>query len=385
MRPLEDITVIALEHAVAAPLASARLADAGARVIKIERSEGDFARNYDGAVAGSSSYFVWLNRGKESLVLDLKNGEDISRLEQLVAAADVFIQGLAPGAAARLGFGADALRARYPRLITCDISGFGEDGPYSGHKAYDLLIQAETGLASITGSPEAPGRVGISICDITTGQSAYSAILEALLLREKTGKGSGLSIALFDVMAELMSVPLLHYDYGGKAPKRIGLAHPSIAPYGMFTTAIGDVVLAVQNEREWQALCRHFFEDDSLGVDERFATNNARVANRAELDALVAGRVAELDGEELERRLRAANVAYARINDVEALSQHPHLRRFEIELDGRRIKIPAPPARWSPEPAAARPRVPAIGEHGPLPAATPGLSCPAPTIARRSQ
>jgi CoA-transferase family III len=240
---LQGVLVIALEHAVAAPFCSSRLADAGARVIKVERAEGDFARGYDHVVHGESAYFVWLNRGKESIVLDIKDPRDVSLLQRMAARADVFIQNLAAGAAERAGFGAAELRRKHPRLITCDISGYGDVGPYRDMKAYDLLIQCESGLASITGVPERPGRVGVSVADIACGMYAHAGILEALYHRERSGEGSAIAVSLFDCLADWMTVPLLHYEYGGKAPERVGLKHPSIAPYGAFATADGKQVV----------------------------------------------------------------------------------------------------------------------------------------------
>ncbi|MDP6787060.1 MAG: CoA transferase, partial [Rhodospirillales bacterium] len=252
---LKGLLVIAVEQAVAAPYCSSRLADAGARVIKVERPEGDFARGYDRVVHGESAYFVWLNRGKESIALDLKDAADRALLARMVGRADVFIQNLAPGAAGRLGFASDALRARHPALVTCDISGYGEEGPYAEMKAYDLLVQAESGLASVTGRPEGPGRVGVSVSDVGAGMYAQAAILEALIERGRTGSGKGIQVSLFDAMADWMTVPLLHQVYGGKAPARVGLAHPSIAPYGVYAAADGEVVIAIQNQREWRNFC----------------------------------------------------------------------------------------------------------------------------------
>ncbi|HEY9147974.1 MAG TPA: CaiB/BaiF CoA-transferase family protein, partial [Gammaproteobacteria bacterium] len=256
MQPLDGLLVIALEQAVAAPYCSSRLADAGARVIKIERSEGDFAREYDHVAGGESAYFTWLNRGKESICLDIKSPGDADLLQRMLGDADVFIQNLAPGAAARAGFDSAALRASHPRLITVDISGYGESGPYREMKAYDLLVQCETGLASITGAPERPGRVGVSVCDIACGMYAHAGVLEALLERQRTGRGKGLAVSLFDAMADWMTVPLLHQDYTGEAPQRVGLNHPSIAPYGAYACEGGDqVVISIQNNREWRNFC----------------------------------------------------------------------------------------------------------------------------------
>ncbi len=362
MGALDGLLVVALEQAVAAPLASGRLADAGARVIKIERPEGDFARGYDHVVHGESAYFVWLNRGKESITLDLKQAEDAALLARMVARADVFIQNLAPGAAARLGFESDELRRRYPRLITCDISGYGESGPYRDMKAYDLLIQAESGLAAITGRPEGPGRVGVSVCDIAAGLYAHSAILEALIRRGTTGEGSAIKVSLFDGMADWMTVPLLHHDYGGRAPERVGLNHPSIAPYGVYHLAEGEVLLSIQNEREWQRLCADVLGKPEMADDPRFAGNGARVANRPALDREIAAVFATLERAEAVRRLNAAAIAYGMLNGVDGLSNHPQLRRATIETPSGPVHLPAPPAQVN----RAEPNlgaVPAIGEH----------------------
>src|SRR6201994_4691360 len=275
--PLEGLLVVSLEQAVAAPMCSCRLADAGARVIKIERPEGDFARGYDDLVHGESAYFVWLNRGKESLVCDLTKPADKALLEAMLAKADVFIQNLKPGAAARLGFALDRLRRDHPRLITCSVSGYGETGPYAQRKAYDLLIQAEAGLASVTGGPEAPARVGVSVVDIAAGMNAYEGILEALIARGRTGQGADISISMFDAMADWMTVPLLQHE-GGRTPKRIGLAHPSISPYGVFKTRDGvDILISIQSDREWRVLAKDVLGDVALADDPHFATNVERV------------------------------------------------------------------------------------------------------------
>jgi itaconate CoA-transferase len=264
-KPLAGLLVVSMEQAVAAPYCSSRLADAGARVIKIERAEGDFARGYDNAAKGTSSYFVWLNRGKESVVLDIKAPADKTLLERLIARADVFIQNLAPGAAARAGIGSDALLMRHQRLITVDISGYGEGGEYAEMKAYDLLVQAESGLCSVTGRSEGPGRVGVSACDIACGMNAHAAVLEALIERGVTGRGKGISVSLFDGMADWMNVPLLYFEGTGKAPARIGLAHPSICPYGAFETRDSALVLiSIQNEREWADFCADFLHQPDL-------------------------------------------------------------------------------------------------------------------------
>lgn len=342
---LEGILVVSLEQAVAAPLCTARLADAGARVIKVERPEGDFARGYDHVVNGESAYFVWLNRGKESLVADLKDPADLALVKAMIARADVFVQNLAPGAVARLGLGVEHLRAAHPRLICCSISGYGEEGPYRDAKAYDLLIQAEAGLAAITGSPQAPGRVGVSIADIACGTNAFAAILEALALRTRTGVGSTVAVSLFDSLAEWMAVPLLHHDYAGKAPARVGIAHPSIAPYGVYAAGDGArIVLAVQNEREWGRFCAQVLERPELATDARFAGNALRYANRPALDAEIAGALADVDGAMLVERLGRAGIAFGRLNEVADLSEHPQLRRVSVETPHGPAHIPAPPA-----------------------------------------
>jgi crotonobetainyl-CoA:carnitine CoA-transferase CaiB-like acyl-CoA transferase len=364
--PLEGVTVVAVEQAVAAPFCSSRLADAGARVIKIERPEGDFARGYDDVAAAQSSYFVWLNRGKQSLVLDLGAPRDKAALESLLARADVLVQNLKPGALARLGFAPERLRADYPRLITCSISGYGESGPLAERKAYDLLVQAESGLCSITGGPEAPARVGISLVDIATGATAYSAILEALIARAATGRGCDIHVSMFDVMAEWLTVPLLHHE-AGKPPRRVGLAHPSIAPYGVFSTRDGhDILISIQSDREWGKFGAAFLQRPELANDERFATNLARVTNRTETDALVAAVFSSLDRAEALARLEAADTAFASVNDMAALSTHPQLRRIRVETPSGAAMLPAPAPIVRGEPRVYGP-VPALGEHAALP------------------
>lgn len=362
--PLDGILVVALEQAVAAPLCTARLADAGARVIKVERSEGDFARGYDKVALGESSYFVWLNRGKESLVADLKSAEDAALIRRIIARADVFVQNLAPGAVHRLGFDSPSLRRAHPRLITCDISGYGETGPYRDMKAYDLLIQCEAGLADITGTPDAPGRVGVSAADICCGMNAHAGILEALLGRERSGIGRGIAVSLFSGLADWMTVPLLHQDYGGRAPERVGISHSSIAPYGAFMTGDGGrVVLAVQNEREWQSFCGTVLGRPDLAVDIRFASNSQRCQNRAELQANIDAVLSMLDYEQLASRLRNANIAFGRLNSVAELSDHPQLRRVAVRTQGGFVNMPAPPVSSSDgRPSPPRP-VPAVGQH----------------------
>lgn len=361
---LEDILVVSIEQAVAAPLCTQRLADAGARVIKVERAEGDLARGYDSVVHGESAYFVWLNHGKESIVLDIKAPEDAALLASLLAKADVFVQNLAPGAAERAGFGSKALREKHPRLITCDISGYGEDGPWRDMKAYDLLIQCETGLASVTGAPEAPGRVGVSVADIACGSNAYTAILQALYARRQTGVGQAISISLFDSLAEWMAVPLLHFDYAQVAPSRGGLRHPSIAPYGAFTCADGHVVvIAIQNEREWQRFCDEVLQDGAVAKDPLYVSNPLRVANRASLDALIGGVVGQLDREELIRRLRASATAFGGLNGIADLSAHPQLRRLRVDSPTGPVDIPASPLAAG-QAAGRADHVPALDSHG---------------------
>ena len=362
-QPLAGMLVVALEQAVAAPFASSRLADAGARVIKIERAEGDFARGYDRAVKGQSAYFVWLNRGKESLVLNIKDADDVALLHRILAAADVFIQNLAPGAAARAGFGADELRRRNPRLITCDISGYGEAGPYRNMKAYDFLIQCETGLASITGGPDEPARVGVSLCDIAAGMYAVSGITQALLQRQRTGEGTALQVSLFDSLADWMAVPLLLYDHTGKSPARVGLNHPSIAPYGAYTTKDGDqVAISIQNEREWARFCAEILGDADLATRPEFNTNDARVANRPALNAAIDKVFGALTREELSARLKDAQIAFGLVNSVADFSRHPQLRRFTVDSPAGPIDVVAPPVRAGDAAPEAAP-IPGIGAH----------------------
>ncbi len=360
---LEGLFVVAVEQAVAAPFLSSRLADAGARVIKIEREAGDFARGYDHVAQGQSAYFVWLNRGKESVVLDIKDAGDAALLHRMIAGADVFIQNLAPGAAERAGFGSEGLRARHPRLVTCDISGYGEEGPYRDMKAYDLLIQSESGLAAITGTPDGPGRVGVSLVDISAGMYALIGVYQALLERTQTGQGKGIKVSLFDAIADWMTVPLLHTVLGGKAPARIGLNHPSVAPYGAYATGDGgQVVIAIQNEREWASFCADVLEKPALAAHPDFAGNAARVANRAALDAEIDAVFGALTRAAVVERLRAASIAYGALNAVEDLARHPQLRLDSVETPGGRIEVVAPPVRESGGEGAYRP-VPALGAH----------------------
>ncbi|MBR9970964.1 CaiB/BaiF CoA transferase family protein [Magnetospirillum sulfuroxidans] len=360
---LDGILVIALEQAVAAPLCTSRLADAGARVIKIERADGDFARGYDHVAHGESAYFVWINRGKQSLVLDIKHAEDAALLERMLGQADVFIQNLAPGAAERAGFGSAALRRRHPRLITCDISGYGEDGPYRDMKAYDLLVQSEVGLAAITGAPEGPGRVGVSVADIACGLYAHAAILQALFERERSGQGSAIALSLFDAVADWMAVPLMHYDYTGTAPQRVGLNHPSIAPYGAYAAGDGrQVVLSIQNEREWQRFCDEVLRRPEMATDPRFVSNPQRVAHRPALDAIITAVFLPLTQAQVIERLTTARIAFGRLNGVDDLSVHQQLRRITVETPSGPVSTVAPPIRWHDHDQQPGP-VPGLGQH----------------------
>src|SRR5882762_1862533 len=361
MLALEGLLVVSLEQAVAAPMCSCRLSDAGARVIKIERPEGDFARGYDSLARGESAYFVWLNRGKESVVLDLTTDADKALLEKLLGKADVFIQNLKPGAVAKLGFAIDRLRRDYPKLICCSITGFGESGPYANRKSYDLLVQAESGLASVTGGPEAPARVGVSVTDVACGMNAYEAVLEAIIARGRTGKGAALSVSLFDAMADWMTVPLLHHE-GGQSPRRLGLAHPSIAPYGVFKTKDGaDILISIQNDREWRILAKDVMGDAALAADPKFARLMDRVKHRAETDGKVAAAFGAMDVEALSSKLAAADIAFARVNDVAGFIAHPHLRRISVETPHGPVSYPAPaPIR---DEVRSYGPIPALGEH----------------------
>lgn len=361
--PLDGVLVVSLEQAVAAPFCSSRLADAGARVIKVERASGDFARAYDTAVEGLSAYFVWLNRGKESVVVDIKNADDNAMLHRMLSRADVFIQNLAPGAAGRAGLDSAELRAKYPRLITCDISGYGEDGPYRDMKAYDFLIQCETGLAAITGGPEEPSRVGVSLCDIAAGMYAVQGITQALLQREKTGQGTGLQISLFDALSDWMSVPLLLQEHTGKAPARVGLNHPGIAPYGAYNTKDNrPVVISIQNQREWDNLCAGVLNEADIATRPEFYTNVDRVANRPQLDEVVNAVFSQHTREELSAKLKTAKIAYGALNTVEDFATHPQLRRQTVGSEAGDISLVASPIRVSEDAAPVKP-IPAIGQH----------------------
>jgi crotonobetainyl-CoA:carnitine CoA-transferase CaiB-like acyl-CoA transferase len=360
---LEGLLVVSIEQAVAAPYCTARLADAGARVIKIERPEGDFARGYDGYVHGLASYFVWLNRGKQSITLDFKKEEDSGLLHRLIGKADELIQNLAPGAAERAGFGSAAMRARDKRLITVDISGYGDHGPYKDRRAYDLLVQAESGMASITGTAHAPGRIGVSATDIGTGMYAHAAILEALIARAKTGEGRAISVSLFSAMAEWMSVPLLAKDYGNYDWPRLGLTHPTIAPYGVYATQDKvPVLISIQNDREFARLCQGVLDRPGLELDPLYATNKARNARRDETNAIVQESFGAQSFDALAARLDAAQIAWARVSSVADLSTHPQLRRIGFGSPNGEVSVPALAASWTGEPERLG-DVPGLGQH----------------------
>jgi itaconate CoA-transferase len=360
---LDGLLVVSVEQAVAAPYCSARLADSGARVIKIERPEGDFARGYDGYVHGLASYFVWLNRGKQSVTLDFKQKDDLALLHRMISKADVLIQNLAPGAAERAGFGSAAMRARDRRLIAVDISGYGDHGPYKNRRAYDLLVQAESGMASITGTADAPGRIGVSATDIGTGMYAHAAILEALLARQKNGEGRSISVSLFSAMAEWMSVPLLAKDYGAYDWPRLGLTHPTIAPYGVYSTADKvPVLISIQNDREFTRLCEGVLDRPGLDKDPDYATNKARNARRDDTNAVVQRSFGALTFETLAARLDAAQIAWARVSSVADLSSHPQLRRMAFRTPNGDVTVPALAASYDGEPERLG-DVPALGQH----------------------
>ena len=368
MLPLDDLVVVSCEQAVAAPLATRHLADLGARVIKAERpGGGDFARSYDETVHGLSSHFVWLNRSKESIALDLKDPAAIETMTALLARADVFVQNFAPGAAERLGLGVSSLRARFPRLITCSISGYGGDGPYRDAKAYDLLIQAEAGLLAVTGTEEHPAKSGIPAADIGAGMYAFAGILAALHERERTGRGTEVEVSLFDALVEWMGYPLYYAGYGGTPPPRTGTHHAAIAPYGTFAAGDGsEVVLAIQNEREWVQFCAVVLQQPELATDPRFDSGSRRVAHRPDLHAVIEAVFSGLTGEEVEARLVAARVAHGRRRELADVVDHP-----QLDARGRWTTIgsPAGPLRALRPPIdlpgreARMGAVPAVGQH----------------------
>ena len=365
---LDGLLVVAIEQAVAAPLCTSRLAAAGARVIKIERAEGDFARNYDTAALGESSYFTWINQGKESITLDFKAAQDKALLENILARADVLVQNLSPGALARAGFSTETLQTNNPRLITCDISGYGDDPALADLRAYDLLVQAESGLIEVSGGPGEAGRIGISICDIGAGMSAHAAILEALIARSVSGKARALKIALFDVAAEWMSVPFIHARYGEGAPARSGLHHPSIAPYGAYTTGDGTrTLISIQNEREWLRLCEEVFDDKAFATDPMFNTNNQRVGHRQQLDERIAKILKNMSATEFRSKLGAAKIAYGAINTTDDLLDHRALKTQEFANSaGDKLELPMSPVAHRTDAVGTNTserRAPQCGEH----------------------
>jgi itaconate CoA-transferase len=368
MRPLDGVTVIALEQAVAAPLATRQLADLGARVIKIERPNvGDFARGYDETVKGMSSHFVWLNRSKESLTLDLKHSSATPILEKLLERADVVIQNLAPGAARRLGLGGESLLPKYPRLIVCDVSGYGDNGPYASKKAYDLLVQAEAGVLSVTGTADTPSKVGISIADIATGMYAYSGILTALYQREKSGKGTRIEVTMLEALTEWMGYPLYYTHFGGTAPARTGPDHATIVPYGRYKSGDGkSIMLGLQNEREWAVFCEKVLLQPELAQDQRYGSNSRRAAKRSEINALIGKVFATLTAEQLIERLDASGIANARMNTPDEVWEHPQLKARDR---WRRMDSPVGPLETllppvtMPDFEARIDAVPALGEH----------------------
>ena len=365
--PLDGLLVVALEQAVAAPFATRQLADLGARVIKIERAgAGDFARGYDTSVLGQASYFVWLNRGKESVELDVKSPGGQQAMAALLARADVFVQNLAPGAAERLGLDAAGLLARHRRLICCSVSGYGPDGPYAGKKAYDLLVQCEAGLLSVTGTPEAPSKAGISVADIAAGMYAYSGVLTALYERERTGRGSSFEVSLLDALGEWMTQPYLYTVYGGQEPRRTGARHASISPYGPYQARGGEVFIGLQNEREWAVLCEKVLARSDLVTDERFATNPDRVKHDGELTAIIEDVLASMTPDEVVARLDAAGIASARLRTPAEFAAHPQLaardRWREADTPGGPVRALLPPVTV-PGREAAMGAVPALGQH----------------------
>ena len=366
--PLEGITVVSVEQAVAAPFATRQLADQGARVIKVERpGTGDFARGYDETVKGLASHFVWLNRSKESLALNLKEDGAKETLRRLIARADVFVQNLAPGAAERLGFGAERLREAHPRLVHCSVSGYGEGGPYTEKKAYDLLVQCEAGLVSITGTEETPSKVGISVADLAAGMYAYSGILAALLRRERTGEGATVEISMLEALGEWMGFPAFYAGYGGEEPKRSGANHAAIAPYGPFQCGDGETVfLGIQNEREWKRFCADVLQNEALAEDDRFRTNTRRVENRPALHAEIDGVFSTLPSDRVMQKLEASGVANARMRTVRQFLDHPQLaardrwREFDSPAGPLRGLLP-PATLENTEPVMAP--IPEVGEH----------------------
>jgi itaconate CoA-transferase len=363
--PFSDLLVVSVEQALAAPLCTSRLADMGARVIKVERAEGDFARTYDETANGDSSYFVWTNQGKESVVLDLKTVEDKKLLYKILKKADVFVQNLGPGVIKKLGFASEKMRELNPKLITCDISGYGENGPVSSLKAYDLLVQAESGLIDISGGPNELGRIGVSLCDIGAGITAHAAIVEALFYRERTGQGYGVNISLFGVASDWMNVPLIQHKFGGKSPKRVGLMHPTIQPYAAFTVKEGSkIIIAIQNEREWARFCSQVLKLPDLSKDPLFETNNARVKNVEKLHQIINKRSGSLSAKEFTCLLTEADIAFGLINSVDALSKHAGLNLVNVKTTkGDDLTMAAPPINRTIKSLNNSKPPPKLGEH----------------------
>lgn len=377
-KPYEGLLIVSLEQAVAAPLCSCHFAQGGARVIKIERDVGDFARKYDQAVKGSSSYFTWANHGKESLCLNIKDTDDAQLMDSILSQADIFIQNLAPGAIGRAGFGTDDLRAKYPKLITCDISGYGEEGAYKDMKAYDFLVQCESGLIAVNGAPDAPGRIGVSVCDIGASMNAIIGLQKALIYRERTGKGSGVKVSLFDTAADWMTVPLMHTAYANNPPKPVGLHHPSIAPYGGFKTKDQETLaISIQNEREWVRLCEDVFGMADLATDDRFCNAVVRVKNRKALDEIVGTFFAQKTRVELEAMLREAAIAYGAVNSLETFAEHPQLRRRKVTLEDGEVAelVGAPVVHTFEDETEPFGRVPKLGEQSDSIRAEFGVTC----------
>lgn len=363
MKDLEGLTVVAIEQAVAAPYASGRLADAGARVIKIERPQGDFARGYDALAKGHSAYFVWLNRGKESIALDLKAPDDLQVLRNMISHCDVLIQNLAPGALNRLGLDLAELRKDDPALITCSISGYGEEGPRQAQKAYDLLIQAESGLSAINGTQQGPARVGVSVCDIAAGMAAHAALLQALYARQKTGIGRAIAVSLFHAMADWMNVPMMQHRYGGKTPGRLGLQHPTIAPYGAFDCGDGKpLLISIQNEQEWQRLCVALGNAD-LPHRSGFRNNLERVENRDAVDGFIATAFSEASREDMVAKMQAAKIAYGRLSNLDDFVAHPQNNWVTVEAADQEIDILTPAAIFDGHKPAFG-AVPQLDQHG---------------------
>ncbi len=368
-KDLDGVLVVTVEQAVAAPYTSCRLADAGARVIKVERPEGDFARNYDSNALGNSAYFVWLNRGKESVSLDLKNKDDFLLFKNIISKADILIQNLAPGAFERLGLDLKELRKEYPRLITCSISGFGDDGPYKNQKAYDMLIQAETGVIDITGHPDKDGfdgraKVGPSVCDISAGMTAYQAILQALIKRGITGEGRHISVSMFNSLADWMNPFYLGYVYNKKTPKRNGMTHPIIVHYGAYSCKDNlTILIAIQNDREWVNLCKIVLEDEPMAYDSKFKTNSDRVLNRELTEKIIQDKFMKFEREELISKLEKASVAYGRISDMEQLKNHPQNNFLEIDTKNGVVKVLGPGAIHDNYIPTVN-KMPELNEHG---------------------